>query len=568
MALALRIILTTAAIPLMAGPTFAQQTLDAGALQQQIERQQNAPRVPVAPAPAPAPRAMVPDQSINVTVSRFEFVGNTWITTEQLQQAVASFLGRPLRYVDLQAAAAAAANVYREAGWVVRTFLPEQDVSGGVVRIQVIEAIFGQIDLQAVDPTDTLLLAVTPDNIRERLRTVQREGEAINTQALDRAILLIDDLAGIAADGSLKTGQKSGETDLVLRISNEPFFSGNVQLDNTGPRSTGRERLGMNLAFNSPMKVGDAVNLHALHTKGTNYGRVAYRLPVGVDGWTIGAVLSDLRYRLVGADFAALDSRGSAKTAGLSAAYPLLRTRQSNLALTLSADRKQYVNSAGASTTSDYGIDALTASLDGNRPDDMGGGGNFYGNLSLVTGTVDLAGSPNAAADAGTARTAGSFRKLRYGLTRQQAIDDDFSLLVSWKGQLSDKNLDSAEKFYLGGDAGVRAYPASEAGGSEGDLVNLELITRLADGWNLIAFYDWGRVRINRQNNFSGGLALNRFSLEGAGVSISWSDHRHSDVRLTWARRIGNNPNPTLTGMDQDGTRIKDRFWLTASVFF
>ena len=38
--------------------------------------------------------------------------------------------------------------------------------------------------------------------------------------------------------------------------------------------------------------------------------------------------------------------------------------------------------------------------------------------------------------------------------------------LVSWGLRLASKNLDSSERFYLGGAQGVRAYPASEAGGS------------------------------------------------------------------------------------------------------
>ena len=35
------------------------------------------------------------------------------------------------------------AAAYREAGWVVRAYLPQQDIAGGTVTIQIVEAIFG-----------------------------------------------------------------------------------------------------------------------------------------------------------------------------------------------------------------------------------------------------------------------------------------------------------------------------------------------------------------------------------------------------------------------------------------
>ena len=39
--------------------------------------------------------------------------------------------------------------------------------------------------------------------------------------------------------------------------------------------------------------------------------------------------------------------------------------------------------------------------------------------------------------------------------------------------QLSSKNLDSSEKFTLGGIGGVEAYPSGEASGDEGRKISL-----------------------------------------------------------------------------------------------
>jgi len=38
-------------------------------------------------------------------------------------------------------------------------------------------------------------------------------------------------------------------------------------------------------------------------------------------------------------------------------------------------------------------------------------------------------------------------------------------------------------------------------------------------------------------------------------------------IKALWSRRLGSNPNPA-SGMDQDGTKKIDRFWLSASLSF
>ncbi len=73
-------------------------------------------------------------------------------------------------------------------------------------------------------------------------------------------------------------------------------------------------------------------------------------------------------------------------------------------------------------------------------------------------------------------------------------------------------------------------------------------------------FYDHGRVR-NDDGNPSYGL-------KGAGLAAAWQSSFGLNLKATWARRIGNNPNPTASGEDQDGSLDKNRFWLSASQSF
>jgi hemolysin activation/secretion protein len=356
----------------------------------------------------------------------------------------------------------------------------------------------------------------------------------------------------------------------VLKLVDEPLLNGEVGLDNTGSRATGRERLTANAYLNSPFKLGDQFSANLMHTEGSDYARLAYAAPVGHDGLRLGINTSRLDYNVITPEFKSAKIHGNSTTWGLDAQYPLIRSRTHNLYLGAALDDKDFDNQANGATTTNYGVRNLTFSLTGNLFDKWGGGGANMASLNLTVGDIDLDGSPNKAADAATTRSHGSFTKLRYALSRQQALTADLSLYALLSGQFASKNLDSSEKFYLGGSSGVRAYPANEGGGSEGTQINLELRWRALPNLVVTGFYDWGSVTINKNNSFAGAPALNRYELDGAGVSVAWSGGPMGmTLKGSYAHRFGNNPNrDATTGKDQDGSLIRDRFWLTASLPF
>jgi hemolysin activation/secretion protein len=274
-------------------------------------------------------------------------------------------------------------------------------------------------------------------------------------------------------------------------------------------------------------------------------------------------------YKVITPEFKAANINGNSNTWGLDAQYPLVRTRTRNLYLSAAFDDKSFDNKANSATTTQYGVRNATLGLMGNQFDKWGGGGANMASLNLTAGTVDLNGSPNKAADATTTQTHGSFSKLRYALSRQQALTADWSLYALVTGQFANKNLDSSEKFFLGGANGVRAYPSSEGGGSEGTMLNLELRWRAMSNLVVTGFYDWGSVTVNKNNSFTGAPVLNRFDLDGLGASLTWTGPMGLNLKGTFAHRLGDNPNrDATTGKDQDGSLNKNRFWLTASLPF
>ena len=542
----------------------AQTVPDAGSLRQEIERYRppNLPNL-ISPKFSAEPEVLRPSGDTVIVVKAFKFTGNTLFSADQLSTTVSKYLNRSIKFIDLQEAAASIAEVYRKAGWVVRVLLPDQDIQEGVVTIQILEAIFG-----GVKPEGQASARIKTEQLIGIVGAQQQTGALLNAEAIDRALLIAGDLPGVTVTGSLRQGEYKGETDLAINVADKSLFTGSADWDNTGSRSTGKSRIALNLGLASPLGFGDQINLNAFETQGSAYYRVGTTIPLDHSGWRIGVNASRLDFKVISPELLALNVEGYSNSVGVESNYPLVRTLVRNLYLTTNYDSKSFTNLANSAVTTRYKSNTLSLQLNGNLLDSAGGGGTNTASLSLAKGDINLDGSPNQSAVALTTQTAGVFSKLRYALSRLQVASDEISVFASLTGQYSRKNLDSSEKFSLGGSSGVRAFPAGEGSGASATLINLELRRRLAQGFNLTGFYDFGRVHINPNNSYTGATALNRMSLEGAGLTLAWSSTKGETLKATLARRTRKNPNLTDTGTDQDGSLNKEQLWVAGSFPF
>lgn len=560
-----RRVLGGAALALAFQALATAQTLpDAGALQRQIEREQPTfePK-PSTGIPNTAPASKAAPGGPVVRIKAFTFQGNTLISTDELQAVVAPWVGRDVDLSGLEAAAAAVGNAYRARDWVVRTLIPRQDVTEGVVRIDVVEGRLGRVYVDS-DSTARMPMATVQSFVDASVAT----GSLLNMRDLDRGLMLADDLPGVSVTGRMLPGANPGETDIALHAVREPLLTGVVSVDNYGANSVGTLRESAALGVASPLGIGDFLSATFIHTEGSNYARGEYSIPVGAQGLRLGVFGSAFRYRLTSDPFSSLDARGSSVSGGIQAYYPIVRSQNFNLYGNASWEHRSFRNQALGRYISNYGVDDLTLSVNGSFFDELAGGGANSFSLAVISSRADLSGSPNEAADAAGPNVAGRSSKLRLSLSRQQRLTNSTSLFAGFTSQWSDRNQDSSEKFYLGGPFGVRAYPINEGAGSNGMLLNLELRQQLMHNLTATAFYDWGRVTDNVNNNFAGAASVNRYSLQGAGLGLTWQHQSGLTLRATWAHRIGSNPNPTATGQDQDGTLHKNRFWLNASMAF
>ncbi|MFM7208833.1 MAG: ShlB/FhaC/HecB family hemolysin secretion/activation protein [Verrucomicrobiota bacterium] len=537
---------------------------DAGSLLNQLERSLPPPRLPqVGPPPAPPKVDLELPKGAVIRVKRFVFEGNRSVRSEDLERALAPFIGRDLTLADLRNAAAEVALLYRSRGLLAAASVPAQDATEGQVRIRVRESRFGGA---RVDPASRT--RVSAAELIARVEAAMPRGEVTDLYRVDRGILIASDLSGGSVTGGLSAGDAEGETVAVLLAYEKPALTGTLSYDNSGARSTGASRGALSFEFASPRGVGDAFSVDALFSEGSEYRRGAYAFAVGDHGLRASLHASLLDFRLIDGDFAAAGIRGRSDSFGADLTCPLVRSRPLNVYLTAGADRRGFVNSASGVLTSDYAVSRLDLGLNANLYDGLGGGGVTSLSLGWVLGDLDLEGSPNRAAVASTTAAEGAFSKFRASLSRNQSLGESFTLLASVTGQAALDNLDSSEEFIVGGPSAVRAYPSGEGSGDSGLFGSLEFRWQAADRWQLAAFGDAGQVRLNANPGFAGAPADNRHGYAGYGATLTWQGPGSSVVRATWSRRADDNPNPSPTGADQDGSLRIDRWWLSAAFSF
>ena len=538
-------------------PAWAQALPDAGSLRQQIEQERPQPLPPAAPSLRSAePVEVKPQEGTRVTVTAFKFTGNTLLSTEQLTQLLAGYLARPLTFDDLQTAANEVAAAYRSNNRLAQVTLPAQDITEGVVTLAVVEAQYGGLRFEY-----EMSRRVKPAIIEDLFNKHQTTGQPLDSAALDRALLLADDLPGVSVSGTLTEGAQQGETALVLKTTDDLALQGDVTLDNTGARATGSERLLVNLQLNSPTGNGEAVNLTLLHSRGSDYGRAGLTVPVGSNGLRLGANMSYLSYEVIAgpASNSAVQIKGSSGSFGFDAMYPLVRERAQNVYLSATLENKNFLNS-DTQVRSDYETRSLRLGLSGNRFDNLGGSGANSGAVQVIWGQL-----ANMQAHTQLNTISRNYSKINYVLTRQQSLSSTQSLMFSLSGQHATQALDSSEKLYIGGAQSVRAYPISELGGDRGQALSAEWRWALSPDWALTAFTDVARVVSLPAAPSDSKTARH---LRGYGLSVGWQGPQALSTRLTWARRIGNNPQPTAAGNDGDGSLKLDRFWLSTSLPF
>jgi hemolysin activation/secretion protein len=501
------------------------------------------PLAQVSGAPQSLPAPPVPAAAFRLNDLRLN--GVKALSNEELQSITQPYIGRDVTLGDLEALAQAITARYRERGYfLAQAVVPVQTVQGGVVEISVIEGRLGKIDV-AVAPDAPIAEA----RVRAFLAPVQ-PGDAVNAQSYERAMLLLSDQPGIRVASGLQEGTQPGTTDLSVEVTAARRWVFTAEADNHGTKESGRLRIGGSARWLSPFGIGDNLDLRAMvsNDSGLVFGRAAYEAPIGSNGLRAGVGLARVNYEL-GGQFADLDAQGTADVLDFSLNYPLIRQRQQNLFLRLGADVKDLTDELQAvAFTSKKRVHGLGLGWTWERRDEVLGGGYWASSGTLYRGKLDIRDPQTLAFDQSIAgrRTEGDFTKLSFQFSRLQAIVPRHSLYLSLGGQWASKNLDASEKLALGGARAVRAYPSGEVLADEGVIGIAEWRWSYNEELTPFVFYDAARGKLARDPTPFDGV--NRLSLRGFGVGVSWARPGNFAINATLAWRDGTRPAQTDGG--------------------
>lgn len=541
------------------GAAWAQAAPDAGSLLRDLNRttpQLTRPPVPAQPILPDSPAPLVKDGQ-TVTVTDFR-IRSTLFPEATLKEVVKGYVGRACTLGDLQEAAGKISQYYRDHDYIARAYLPRQTIKDGVVEIVVVEGRLGKVTAEPADRSEARL---RPDVAAGTVLARQPVGEPLRPSALENALADLNALPGVKAAAVLEGGKEEGETDVRVALEDTPLVSGLAQVDNASVRSVGRERGVVSAAVNDPAGFGDQATVTAVKSQGSEFGRLSFAAPIGYSGLNVGINGSALHYA-VGARINVSRPQGEAATGGITANYPLYRSQTAVVQAEAAYDHKRLVNSAADQTIGNNRVDVGSLGFSGSANDPLLGGGldsftltGSLGRLALLDDTGD------------PLRTKGIYEKTMMSAGRVSPLPRHTDLVLSLAGQWASKNLDSSEKFALGGPTAIRAYPVNEASGDEGAVASIELRHAPMDKVLVSAFYDAG-LTLQQVHPLAGDNTPNCYALQGIGASLGWSPVPAVQAKATIAERIGPNPGADAAGNDSEGEHGRTRLWFQLSSSF
>ena len=432
--------------------------------------------------------------------------GNTVLSSAELAPIWTGRLGQELSLAEVFDIAARISAYYRARGYVLsQAIVPQQDMraAGADVRIDVLEGYVDRLSFAGIDAP----------RLQGYFAPVVGQ-KPLKLATLERSLLLVNELAGVNAQANLKAGSVPNASDLLVVATRAPtLFS--LSAHNRSTPAQGRWRLEANAELFDRLGLFERHSLRLISSGDDRLNLLAYGLeaPIGSDGLKFQLNASASRSHPTSV-LGNIDTRSNNLALGLS--YPVLRSRQANLAL------------RAALTASDNGSDSVATSAateDNYRALRIGAAADYADEVGGIT-MLDAELARGLTVFGATEAAPGylpdpEFTKLSLYAARLQSLRADCSLLFAATFQHSGDALATAEQLGLGGDTFLRAYDPSEVIGENGYAAKVELRYNLALGRALTTLYAYAdRGAVRRKQAIGPDL---RYPLSAAGLGVRFS---------------------------------------------
>lgn len=527
----------------------AQELPTPGTVQEQFKQQSPLPNKDPAPGISrdrDSANKGVPTGGKQILIDRFEISGNTVIEDQTLDAIVAPYEGRSLTLFEIYEVADELTKYYRDQGYSVATVtVPAQKVSSGIVLLEVIEGRIGSVEVAGDD--------IYKEHVIKNQVTGIQPGAIISEQYLESDLLRLNDLPGLTAKAVVKPGDEFGESNLVVQTEADRFeYAG--RFNNYGRTSIGEWKVEGDLAINSPLGLGDRIDLSLAHAEGgmLDYFSGRYSIPLLNHGTRASVYFSRYDYEVDSDElplgFESLDLSGDGDNFGMSIFHPLIRSRDENLFVGIGYDRaitRQLTRGLGLKEKADINVMRLSAIY--SRV-------NANNSFTTLSGVLSTNFHKNDR-DPLTLRPENNAQpaKLDIQASHFHPFNDLWSVYgkISLSGSLDP--LVDTERFRIGGRESVRGYASSELSGDGGYAVTIEIQRRFVYVQTMpsraFVFFDSGTV--TRKNSALVGQRSSE-SISGAGIGLETLVTPNYRLNVELAKQIGSQE--SVDG--RDGLRI------------
>lgn len=286
----------------------------------------------------PSPPTSTPEEALpseadqTITVERFEVIGSTVFSPEELAQAVAEFTKRPITLRDIFQARSQITELYINKGYITSgAYVPPQEIQSGVIKIQVVEGKLEDIQItgtQRLNPNyirSRLAIASTPPLNQERLL------EGLQLLQLDPLIETVS--------AELSAGLRPNTSLLQVEIKEKKTFSTQIVLDNGRSPAVGSFRRRLQIHEANLLGLGDGLSVNYTNTDGSNALDASYTLPINPRNGTLGFNFGTASSNVIERPFNILDIQSSSRYYELRFRQPLLQTPTQEFAIGVTASR-------------------------------------------------------------------------------------------------------------------------------------------------------------------------------------------------------------------------------------
>ncbi|MGB3513946.1 MAG: ShlB/FhaC/HecB family hemolysin secretion/activation protein [Microcoleaceae cyanobacterium] len=516
----------------------------------------------------PPPSQPLPDEPTQqIPVQRILVLGSTILTSEEINTIIGPLEGRLVTLSELRQVADKITEIYLERGYITsRAILPPQTITEGVVKIQILEGILGEIQVEGTKRLHN-------SYIERRVRL--GAGKPLDTAKLENQLrLLRANPLFENVEASLRASENPGESVLVVRVSETDPFEVSLSTDNYSPPTVGSERVGTTLLHRNLTGRGDffvaSYNTTRLFDDESDVFDFIYNLPINAMNGTVQVRIAPNSNRITQNDFEDFEISGTTDVYEFSYRQPLLRNPRAEFAVSvgLSYQRTEtFLNDElfnfsqldPNSTSEDDGINSTTVIRLGQdyiRRDPQGAWA-LRSQFNIGTGLFDATVRKDPEPD-------GYFLSWLGQVQRVQRLNADHLLIVQGDVQLSSTGVLPYQQFIIGGGLSLRGYRQNVRSGDNGFRFSIEdriTVYRDESGLPLIQltpFIDIGAVWNDGGNPNNEFLPEQRF-LAGAGMGLIWQPLPQFNLRLDYG--------VPLVDLDDRGNNTQDSGFYFSIIF-